>query len=92
MPKKIESPDILAITADIVSHLGYPANHVPTLLSCAETAQVLGVQQSTLAVWRSTGRYKLQYLKVGRLVRYRICDLAEFLARRTASHTGEVRG
>lgn len=49
------------------------------------------MKPTTLAVWRSTGRYNLPYLKVDRLVKYRISDLAEFLARRTARHTGEVR-
>jgi len=43
-----------------------------------------------LSVWRSTGRYNLPYMKVGRLVRYRLSDLAEFLARRTSEHTGEA--
>ncbi|MFQ2613048.1 hypothetical protein ACK3ZS_19930 [Aeromonas caviae] len=47
------------------------------------------MKATTLAVWRSTGRYNLPYLKVGRLVKYRISDLAEFLASRTAHHTGE---
>ncbi|MNN99381.1 Helix-turn-helix domain protein [compost metagenome] len=50
---------------------------------------MLGVKKSTLSVWRSTGRYDLKFIKVGRLVRYRISDLAEFLARRSANHTGK---
>lgn len=92
MSKTPEEPlETSAIRADIVRQLGYPASHAPTLLNCTETAQILGVQLNTLAVWRSTGRYSLSYVRVGRSVRYRLSDLAEFLARRKASHTGEVR-
>ena len=59
------------------------------LLDDKAAAALLDVSPGTLSVWRSTGRYNLPYLKVGRLVKYRISDLAEFLASRTAHHTGE---
>lgn len=36
-----------------------------------EAAVILGVTQRTLQVWRSTGRYAIPFLKVGRLVKYR---------------------
>lgn len=49
----------------------------------AEAAQILGVKTGTLQVWRSTKRYALAYVKVGRLVRYRQSDLEAFLASRT---------
>lgn len=35
-----------------------------------ETAQFLGVTVGTLQVWRSTKRYPLPYLKIGRKVMY----------------------
>jgi len=44
-----------------------------------EAAQVLDIKPGTLQVWRSTKRYPLPYLKVGRLVRYRQSDLDAFL-------------
>lgn len=53
------------------------------LLSPEEAAGYLGVVENTLSVWRSTGRYNLPYIKVGRLVRYRLSDLQAFLARHT---------
>lgn len=53
------------------------------LLSPEEAATYLGIVENTLSVWRSTGRYNLPYIKVGRLVKYRIADLEEFLARNT---------
>lgn len=50
-----------------------------TLLDQAQAAQYLGVSPGTLQVWRSTRRYPLRYVKVGRLVRYREADLRQFL-------------
>lgn len=58
------------------------------LLSEPQAAAVLGLAPNTLAVWRSTGRYNLRYVKAGRLVRYQAADLKEFIQRRTVSHTG----
>lgn len=51
------------------------------MLSRKEAATYLGVAEGTLAVWKSTGRYKLPILKIGRLVRYRVADLDAFLER-----------
>lgn len=48
-----------------------------------ESAQFLGLKPGTLQVWRSTKRYPLAYVKVGRLVRYRQSDLEAFLIGRT---------
>lgn len=78
------------IAAQIVAQLGFDPKNPPVNVDDKQAAEVLDVKSTTLAVWRSTGRYRLPYLKVGRLVKYRISDLAEFLARRTAHHTGEV--
>lgn len=46
-------------------------------------AQILGIKPSTLGVWRSTGRYALSFVKVGRSVRYRRSDLDAWLEKRT---------
>lgn len=83
--------NIAAIKAEISAQLGFDPNNSPVSVGDKQAADVLHVKPTTLAVWRSTGRYNLPYLKVGRLVKYRLSDLAEFLARRTANHTGEVR-
>tara|TARA_Y100000780_G_scaffold197352_1_gene187877 strand:+ start:2708 stop:2980 length:273 start_codon:yes stop_codon:yes gene_type:complete len=82
--------DIAALKSEIAAQLGFDPNNPPAAIADKQAAEALGVQASTLAVWRSTGRYNLPYLKVGRLVKYRISDLAEFMARRTSIHTGEV--
>lgn len=81
---------IAAIKSEIAAQLGFDQKCPPVNIDDKQAAIALGVKASTLAVWRSTGRYNLPYLKVGRLVKYRIHDIAEFLVRRTANHTGEV--
>lgn len=53
------------------------------LLSEQEAAELLTVSPGTLSVWRSTGRYNLPFLKVGRMVRYRRADLIAWLEART---------
>ncbi len=49
-------------------------------LSRREVAVFLGIQETTLAMWKSTKRYPLPYIKMGNHVRYRIGDLAEFMS------------
>jgi excisionase family DNA binding protein len=53
------------------------------LLDEVQAAQHLSVSPGTLSVWRSTGRYQLPFLKVGRKVRYRLSDLDAWLESRT---------
>jgi excisionase family DNA binding protein len=49
------------------------------LLTPEEVADLFDVSPQTLASWRTTGRYDLPFLKIGRLVRYRASDVEEFL-------------
>ncbi len=53
------------------------------LLDEAQAAELLTVAKGTLGVWRSTGRYALPFMKVGRRVRYRRTDLLAWLEKRT---------
>lgn len=53
------------------------------LFSNAEAAAYLGVTERTLEVWRCTKRHRIEYMKVGRLVRYRKAALDRFLESRT---------
>ena len=55
------------------------------LLDDKAAAAVLDVTPGTLSVWRSTGRYALPFLKVGRNVRYRRSDLQNWLEKRYRS-------
>ncbi len=54
-----------------------------TLLTRTAAAAYLGVSKGTLEVWACTKRYPLPYVKVGRLVKYRLSDLQAFVASRT---------
>jgi excisionase family DNA binding protein len=54
------------------------------LLTSKEAAEQLGLKnKDTLSVWRTTKRYQLPYIKVGRLVRYRTEDVQRFLHQNT---------
>ena len=61
----------------------------PELLTADQAAEYIGVKPQTLAVWRTTGRYALAFLKVGRLVKYRREVLDAFLSRRTVGTAAE---
>jgi excisionase family DNA binding protein len=52
------------------------------MLDDKAAAELLGVTPGTLSVWRSTGRYNLPFLKIGRKVRYRCSDLETWLQNR----------
>ncbi len=48
-----------------------------------EAAIYLGITPGTLEVWRSTKRYLIPYIRVGRLIRYRQSALDSFLESQT---------
>ncbi|MCX7424417.1 MAG: helix-turn-helix domain-containing protein [Planctomycetia bacterium] len=52
-----------------------------------EAAAYLTMKTQTLAAWAMTGKY-LPMVKIGRSVRYRKCDLDDFLRRRTVGGDG----
>jgi hypothetical protein len=53
------------------------------LLDTAAAAAYLGAGKQTLIGWRSTKRYALPYVKIGRKVQYRMVDLDAFITART---------
>lgn len=57
------------------------------LYSRKEAANFLGVKVNTLAVWHTTRRYDLPFVKVGRLCKYRLSDLLEFLEKNYIGET-----
>lgn len=61
----------------------YVTGAVADLLDEKAAAAVLDVSAGTLSVWRSTGRYSLPFVKIGRKVRYRRADLMAWLDSRT---------
>jgi excisionase family DNA binding protein len=56
--------------------------HPAPLLDEQQAAQHLNVSPGTLSVWRSTGRYGLPFVKIGRSVRYRLSDLDTWINNR----------
>jgi len=55
------------------------------LLTRKEAAKYLGVSEITLGLWKSTKRYNLPVVKMGRLAKYRYGDLLDFVERRTVN-------
>jgi excisionase family DNA binding protein len=53
------------------------------LLDEQAAATYLDLKPGTLSVWRSTGRYAIPFVKIGRNVRYRRTDLDAWLEQRT---------
>ncbi len=49
------------------------------LLSRQGAAAYLGLSPRTLAIWASTGRYGLEFVKIGRLAKYRRSSLDRFI-------------
>lgn len=56
------------------------------LITRKQAAEFLGVKESTLAHWKCTGRYNLSSVKIGRLVKYRVSDLEQFIAKGVISY------
>lgn len=61
--------------------------NLPKLLTPEQTAEILGVTVATLATWRCTKRVPLNYVKTGRLIRYREADVLAFIEARTQTIT-----
>jgi excisionase family DNA binding protein len=56
-----------------------------TLFTEIEAAAFLDTSVGTLQVWRSTGRYGIPFVKIGRSVRYKRADLEAWIESRTRS-------
>ncbi len=58
------------------------------LLNRKEAAELLGTTEGTLAVWACNKRYGLPMVKVGRLAKYRLSDLMNFIENNTTVKEG----
>ena len=63
-----------------------PAGSTNALLTSKAVAEQLNVGIQTLAKWRSEGKGP-RYVQLGRSVRYRANDIAEFVERRITEPT-----
>ena len=59
------------------------------LLTPAEVAEMLGIKEQTLTAWRCRGSQELDYIRVGRCIRYRPEAIEDYLRRQTV---GAVQG
>jgi hypothetical protein len=57
------------------------------LIPRPEAAAYLSVKPQTLAVWATTGRYDLPFIKIGRKVFYDLEDLEQFMRNNTFTCT-----
>ncbi len=59
-----------------------------TLMTAIDAAQLLAVHPNTLAKWRLSGEGPT-FTKMGRSVRYRMCDIEKWIDSRQAKSTSE---
>jgi excisionase family DNA binding protein len=59
-------------------------------LTPKQTAELLNVPETTLAVWRSTNRVVLPFFKLGHHVRYRRSDIEQFIERNLRNAASET--
>lgn len=60
-----------------VANTDYARNVCPTLISIDELAAILRIQKGTIYNW--VYRRKIPYVKVGRLVRFDLNEIAKYL-------------
>lgn len=58
------------------------------LLTPAEVAEMLGIKVQTLTAWRCRGSQELEFIRVGRCIRYRAEAIEAYLEKQTV---GAVR-
>jgi hypothetical protein len=61
------------------------AKSLDELLDESAVAKILDVTPGTLQVWRTSKRYPLPYVKIGRNVRYPKSGVVQFIASRTVA-------
>lgn len=57
------------------------------LLTTKQASEYLGITVGSLAVWRTTKRYNIPYIKVGALIKYKKSDLDQWLESRRYENT-----
>lgn len=67
-----------------------PRAPISDLVDESAAAAIIDVAPGTLSVWRSTGRYGIPFVKIGRKVRYSRAALAAWLESRTRSDGATV--
>ncbi len=81
---------LATLKAEIAQDLGFTVETLPTQLTIPQTAKILDVTPNTLSIWRCLGRHNLPFVKTGKSVKYRVHDVAEFIASHRFTHTAQV--
>ncbi len=76
-PKDRNLRNIDTLIEDLCKNVGIPVTQ--PLITPAQAAQLLLLREQTLAKWRCCQPEKLPFIKSGRLVRYRVEDIAHFI-------------
>ena len=65
---------------------------VEKLLNTKQASELLNVNDKSLANSRHTGTgIQVPYIKMGKIVRYKLSDLQSYIEGNTFNHTGEVK-
>lgn len=75
---------------ELAQILGVSVDRLPGDVDPDTASLFLGNATSTLAIWRSSGRYDLRYYKAGRKVKYRVSDLIIYKSKRIFVHTNKT--
>jgi excisionase family DNA binding protein len=62
---------------------------ITNLVPTAKAAEILQVKPNTLNIWRANGRKDLPFVRVGRLVRYRLEDIEAFIKKNSVGYEAE---
>ena len=72
----------MAIETQFIGDVIRQSKTLNGLLDQNQAALLLQVSPGTLSVWRSTGRYSIPFVKIGRNVRYYSSDLVAWIESR----------
>jgi len=63
------------------------AKALDRLLTTTALAETWGFEPQTLRKWRCTGSSDLQFIRIGKAIRYRQSDIEAYLAKNTSTST-----
>jgi len=65
---------------------------IDRLLSTKQASEFLGLNEKSLANSRYTGTgMEIPYIKLGKIIRYRLSDLESYIENNTFNHTSETK-
>jgi len=65
---------------------------IEELLNTRQASKILGLEYKSLSNSRNTGTGpKIPYIKIGRVVRYKLSELEAYIESHTYNHTGESK-